>query len=198
MQRIQQGHSGRMSPGALAAMGIVPFTIEAVNGYGAPLPLPASVQRFVQGPSRLYMPQAGHQLVAADLDRDGDEDKTQIQLMPLQAYEGKTAAAAGGAADFSLEPIRPCVLLAMKFICVVTAGTIDDLFLTTFECGDANLMPTKGAAPLGGFFSKDSTESQIESPLFGPGVPLSFTIRNKQASNAATIWGVAKVASIVG
>lgn len=199
MQRTQLGRSsGHMSVGALAAMGILPFSIEVVQGHGAPVPVPRSVQRFVQGASPLYLPEAGHQLVAADLDRDGDEDRTQIQIMPLQAYEGKSAAAAGGSADFSIEPVRPCVLLALKFITVVTSGTIDDLFMTAFEAGDVNLFPYKGAAPLGGFFSKDSTEGAIESPLFGPGVPLTFTIRNKQASNAATIWGVAKVASIIG
>jgi len=181
--------------GTLAALGIVPFSVEIEQ-----LPsrgIPHSVQRFARGQaSHLYLPEAGHQLVAADLDRDGDEDKTQIQLLPLQAYEGKAAAAAGGSADFSVEPVRPCVLLNMKF--QVAGGVVADILLTTLEVGDVNLLPAKGAAPVGPFFSTDSTDSTFESPLFGPGVALAFTLRNKHASTAATIWGAARVASIVG
>jgi hypothetical protein len=70
--------------------------------------------------------------------------------------------------------------------------------MTAFEAADVNLLPAKGAIPLGTFFSKDSTEGTIETPLLGTNVPLSFTIRNNHATNVATIWGAAKVASIIG
>lgn len=180
--------------GTLAALGIVPFSVDIVQHTDRG----AHVRHFERGSeSHIFLPKtAGHQLVAADLDRDGDEDKTQIQLLPLQTYDGKAAAAAGGAAEFSVEPVRPCVLLNMKF--EVAGGAIADMLLTTLEVGDTNLLPQKGAAPLGPFFSKDSTDATFESPLFGPGVALAFTIRNKHASTAATIWGAARVASIVG
>jgi hypothetical protein len=75
---------------------------------------------------------------------------------------------------------------------------VADILLTTLEVGDVNLLPAKGAAPVGPFFSTDSTDSTFESPLFGPGVALAFTMRNKHASTAATIWGAARVASIIG
>jgi hypothetical protein len=184
-----------MTVGALSALAI-PVSFEAVRGNPAAVPVPRSMQRYVQGPGQLYLPQAGHELVAADLDRDGDEDKTQIQFLPLTDYTGKAAAAAGGAADFSVEPVRPCVLLGLKFL--VAGGSIDDMLLTTLETGDVNLLPAKGAIPVKSYFSHDSTDGGCESPLFGPGVALAFTIRNKHASTAATLWGVAKVASIIG
>lgn len=132
------------------------------------------------------------QIVAADIDQDGDEDKTAVRFMPLTGTAG-VVIAAGEVADIEIEPLRWSQVLNFVFIPADTA----DLLVTNFVVGQDPQFPYKGAIPLG-VFAADSVNALIDVPYAGPGVPLTLSIKNKHASAEKTLYGAARVRAVIG
>ena len=142
--------------------------------------------------SSLYLPaQPALQLVAADIDSDGDEDTTAVRFMPLTDVAGK-AIAAGATEDIEIEPLRWSQVLNFVFVPADTEG----LVVTNFVVGQDPQFPYKGAIPLG-VFAADSVNALIDVPYAGPGVPLTLSIRNTTAGSK-TLYGAARVRAVIG
>lgn len=144
--------------------------------------------------SALYQPSKPVvQLVAADVDQDGDEDKTAIRLVPLTGDAGK-AIAAGATEDIVLEPVRWSQVLNFVFVPEDTEG----LIVTAFTVGQDPQFPTNGKAgiPLA-IFAADSTNALIDVPYCGPNVPLTLSVKNTTAGSK-TLYGAARANVIIG
>lgn len=142
----------------------------------------------------LYLPRhQEHQIVAADIDGDGQEDNVQVRLLPLTGEDGLDIAA-GASEEIEFEPLRWCQILNFFVEPSLTAS----LVLTNFSIGQDNQFPrNRGALPLS-TFAATAVDKMIDVPWCGPGVPLQLTIKNVHASVAATFYGGARVRAVLG
>ena len=140
----------------------------------------------------LYLPsERAHEIVAADIDSDGQEDEYAIRLMPLTDVVGKVMAA-GATADISFEPLRWVQVL--NFIVEPTLAA--DLLVTNFVIGQDPQFPAKGVIPAN-VFASNATNALIDVPWCGPGVPLELSLKNVHASASRTFYGAARVRALI-
>lgn len=143
-------------------------------------------------PGELYIPsEAAHEIVAADIDSDGQEDEYAVRLMPLTDATGKVMAA-GATADISFEPLRWVQVL--NFIVEPTLAA--DLLITSFVIGQDPQFPAKGVIPAN-VFASNATNALIDVPWCGPGVPLELSLKNVHASASRTFYGAARVRALI-
>jgi hypothetical protein len=139
----------------------------------------------------LVLPQPEFQAVAADVDKDGDEDTTAVRDLPLTQAAG-LALAAGASGEINFEPIRWCKILNFT----VSDALGEKCVLTEFFIGQDNMFPNKGAVPFSNY-KAEATDKQRDIPWCGPGVPLILTVKNIDAA-AVVFYGSARVIAIIG
>lgn len=143
-------------------------------------------------PGQLYVPsEAYNEIVAADVDADGQEDEYAVRLMPLTNVDGK-AMVAGATADISFEPLKWVQVL--NFIVEPTLAA--DLLITSFVIGQDPQFPAKGVIPAN-VFASNATNGLIDVPWCGPGVALELGLKNIHASAARTFFGAARVKALI-
>lgn len=145
-------------------------------------------------PGELYVPSKAfmeHEIVAADIDSDGQEDEYAIRLMPLTDATGKVMAS-GATADISFEPLRWVQVLNFLVEPTLTA----DLLITNFVIGQDPQFPAKGVVPAS-VFAANATNGLIDVPWCGPGVPLELSLKNVHASASRTFYGAARVRALI-
>lgn len=143
--------------------------------------------------ARLVPVRMGFEAVAADVDKDGDEDKTAVRLLPLTDAAGKSLAnTIGATAEIDFEPIRWCKILNFVFpddIC-------ENVQLSNFFIGQDNQFANKGVIPMHRF-KADANSKDLDVPWCGPGVPLQLSFRNTTA-DARVVTGEARAIVIIG
>jgi hypothetical protein len=143
-------------------------------------------------PQRQPPPPPALQLVGADIDHDGDEDKTAIQMLPLTPAAG-VAFTAGQSIDFELKPLRLFQLSIVSVEDVLAASFV----VTSFTIGQEDLFVAKGGVPLSAFSNKVMLK-ELRAQWAGPGVPINLTIKSIEASAAKTLFGVIFGTSVIG
>ncbi len=146
-------------------------------------------QMLKQG--ELYLPEAAHEIVAADIDADGQEDEYAIRLMPLTNATG-IVMAAGDEGEISFEPLRWVQVLNF----IVNPTLCADLLVTNFVIGQDPQFPSKGVVPAD-VFAANATNGLIDVPWCGPGVPLELSLKNVHASASRTFFGAARVRALI-
>lgn len=147
-------------------------------------------------PGQLYEPSKAfqayeHEIAAADIDADGQEDEYAVRLMPLTDVVGK-AMASGATAEISFEPLRWVQVLNFLVEPTLTA----DLLITNFVIGQDPQFPAKGVIPAS-IFASNATNGLIDVPWCGPGIPLELSLKNVHASAARTFYGAARVRALI-
>jgi hypothetical protein len=145
-------------------------------------------------PGGLYVPSKAyleHEIAAADIDADGQEDEYAIRLMPLTDATG-IVMAAGATGEISFEPLRWVQVL--NFMVEPTLAA--DLLVTNFVIGQDPQFPSKGVVPAN-VFASNATNGLIDVPWCGPGVPLELSLKNIHASASRTFFGAARVRALI-
>lgn len=137
----------------------------------------------------LYVP--ANEIVAADIDADGQEDEYAIRLMPLTNATG-IVMAAGATGEISFEPLRWVQVLNF----VINPTLAADLLITNFVIGQDPQFPSKGVVPAD-VFANNATNALIDVPWCGPGVPLELSLKNIHASASRTFFGAARVRALI-
>lgn len=167
-----------------------------VSGSGAlALPAPSERARVL---SQLFPVPSGRspaapalQIVGADLDHDGDQDKYYLQLLPLTPVAGLSFAA-GEVKDLELKPLR----LFQAGVLAVEPALAAKFIITAFSVGQENQLVAQGGVPMSAF-AANSTYRTISGQLAGPGVPITMSIKNIDAA-VQVLYGVWFGQSIVG